>query len=140
MTIRLEAKAVAAHLSLDLERLNREALIITVPFRMRRRGVETKLILGAETPEIDPVLLRNLAKAHGWYKEIKRGRTFDEIAEQTGTSRRRIQQLIDLAFLAPDIVAMIVEGRQPAALNTDWFEGRNLPADWDEQRRLIAVL
>ncbi|MEX1147720.1 MAG: recombinase family protein [Sphingomonadales bacterium] len=140
LTIRLDANAVAAHLSLDPDRLNPDALAIVAPFRMRRRGVETRIILGNETPEVDPVLLRNLAKAHRWYEEIKRGRTFDEIAANHGTSKRRIQQMIDLAFLAPDIVLMIVEGRQPAALNTDWFEGRNLPPDWEAQRRLIAAL
>jgi hypothetical protein len=41
-----------------------------------------------------------------------------------------------LTLLAPDIIEMILDGRQPPALQ---FEGlrKSLPLLWDEQRRAI---
>lgn len=45
-------------------------------------------------------------------------------------------RLIRLAFLAPDIVAAIVEGRQPTDLTaTRLSRWKNLPLGWAEQRR-----
>ena len=41
------------------------------------------------------------------------GRSFDEIAADAGTSKRRVQHMIHLAFLAPDIVGEILRGAQP---------------------------
>ncbi len=52
------------------------------------------------------------------------------------TVRRRI---LPLAFLAPDIVKAILDGRQPVALTAESL--RRLPAlptDWDAQRRLLG--
>lgn len=48
-----------------------------------------------------------------FFCRIKAGETFSEIAASEDTSNRRIQQLIGLAFLAPDIVRDVLEGRQP---------------------------
>jgi site-specific DNA recombinase len=72
--------------------------------------------------------------------EIKAGHSFDEIAEAEGTSRRRIQQMIDLAFLAPDIVRDVLDGRQPLGFTSDCCLRHQLPPDWSEQRTLLASL
>ncbi len=52
----------------------------------------------------DDILIRNIAHAYHWFDQIRAGRSFDAIAKTDGISKRRIQQMIDLAFLAPDIV------------------------------------
>jgi site-specific DNA recombinase len=49
------------------------------------------------------VLLRNVAKAHRWFEMLKQGKSFAEIAEQDKLSAKRVQQLMDHGFLAPDI-------------------------------------
>ncbi len=107
---------------------------------MRKRGVETKLIIGDESPELDDALIRNIAKAHHWFAMIKSGKTVDEIATTEATSKRRIQQIIEWALLAPGIVRVIVEGRQPVGLTSNWLLRHTLPSDCDEQRKLIATL
>ena len=58
------------------------------------------------------VLLRNVAKAHHWFEMLKQGQSFAEIAQQEKLSARRIQQLMDHAFLAPDITRSIIAGKQ----------------------------
>lgn len=120
--------------------INTEALTIELPFQTRKRGVETKLIIGHVAPETDSTLIRNLATAHKWLGMIKSGKSLDAIAKQDGTSRRRIQQIIAFAFLAPDIVQMILEGRQPIGLTSEWVLRHKLPNDWQSQRALIATL
>jgi len=101
--IALSAKRLAVVLNTDQIRVAEELLTITSSFQHRKRGVETKLIIGNEPAEIDETLLRNIARAHRYFDLVRSGKTFGEIAESEGVSKRRIQQLIELAFLAPDI-------------------------------------
>lgn len=44
-------------------------------------------------------------------------------------SRRRVQQIIALAFPAPDIVRHAMQGRQPAGFTTRWFLRHRMPSD-----------
>jgi len=136
----LDHKNLAALFEATEQALNENALTFTLPFQTRKRGVETKLIIGHVEPEKDQTLIRNLAKAYKWFGMIKAGYSFDEIIKQEATSKRRIQQIIALAFLAPDIVQMISEGRQPIGLTSEWVLRHKLPGDWQEQRALIALL
>ncbi len=71
---------------------------------------------------------------------IKSGKTPTEIAATETTSKRRIQQVMEWALLAPDIVRMIIEGRQPIGLTSNWLLRHRLPIDRNEQQRLIATL
>ena len=113
---------------------------ITAPFQMRKRGVETKLIIGNAPTGQDEILIRNIAKAHQWFAQIKSGKTFTEIAASEGASKRRIQQMIDLAFLAPDIIRDVLDGKQPVGFTSDWYKQHGLPSDWISQRQLLATL
>ncbi|MEO0905138.1 MAG: recombinase family protein, partial [Pseudomonadota bacterium] len=89
---------------------------------------------------VDQRLWRNIANANHWYKRIKEGATFDQISVETGTSKRRIQQMIHLAFLTPDIFRQVTQGRQPMGLTSDWLLRHGMPAGWDAQRKRIASL
>ena len=100
----------------------------------------TTLIAGLGKTVILQELIRNIARAHHWFEQIKAGKSFTEIAEAEVSSKRRIQQMIDLAFLAPDIIRDVLEGRQPLGFTSDWCLRHSLPSDWAEQRRLLATL
>ncbi len=113
---------------------------IRSPFRTRKRGVETKIILNGVARPIDEVLLGNLAGAHAWYGMLNAGKTFAEISQVTGTPKRRIQQMHDLAFVASDIIRDLMKDRQPIGFTSDWCLRHNLPADWQAPRDLIAAL
>lgn len=138
LMIHLDPKRVQAYIGPKLP-INSAALQLTVPFTERRRGVEMKLTIEGDTT-VDERLMRNIAKANHWYKRIKEGATFDQISDETGTSKRRIQQMIHLAFLAPDIVRQVTQGKQPVGLTSDWLLRHSMPADWDAQRKRIANL
>ena len=68
---------------------------------------------------------------------IQEGRSFEEIAADAGTSKRRVQQMIHLAFLAPSHVGEILRGAQPPGLTSDWLKTHDLPPCWKEQQRLL---
>jgi hypothetical protein len=55
-------------------------------------------------------------------------------------TQRRIAHLVDLAFLAPDIVQAIVDGRQMATLTADSLIKSRHRIAWADQRVWIAVI
>jgi site-specific DNA recombinase len=59
------------------------------------------------------------------------------IAKQTGLDERYIRRILRFAFLAPDIVESILDGRQPHDLTLEKLRAK-LPMSWAEQR--IAIL
>ncbi len=138
--ISLNAQHLGTLFNLKKPSINAEALTFKLPFQTRKRGVETKLIIGHVEPDKDHTLIRNLATSHKWFGMIKAGKSLDAIAAQEATSRRRIQQIIAFAFLAPNIVQMILDGRQPIGLTSEWVLRHKLPNDWQDQRALVATL
>ncbi len=138
--IRLDRAAVASVLELDSSNISPEAMTIVAPFQRRKRGVETRLVIGNQAPTSpDAILIRSIAKAHRYYEAITRGSTFEEIAETENLTVRRILQVIELAFIAPDIVKAIIRGEQPAGLTAKWLGQNPLPSDWHTQRQVVAA-
>jgi hypothetical protein len=113
--------------------------------QMKRRGAELRLIVGdrrRSAATIDLSLLKAVARAHRWFNEIscRKARSLAEIAKREGLAVRYVGRLIRLAFLAPDIVESIVEGRQPTTLTTEALTSRiELPLEWDSQRAALEV-
>ncbi|WP_093973331.1 recombinase family protein [Boseongicola aestuarii] len=139
LTINLNAKRAQKPVGAELE-CDPDDLTLELPFTERRRGVEMKIIVGEGPANVDQVLVENVALANQWYRQLKDGLSYEAIALEAGTSKRRVQQLVDLAFLAPDIVREIVNGTQPLGLTSDWCLRHELPAEWKAQRQRITTL
>jgi site-specific DNA recombinase len=120
--------------------IENDEMVQSFPFQLRKRGVETKLILADSQTGNDETLIRNIARAHHWFKQLIMGKTFAQIARADKTSPRRVQQMIELAFLAPDIVRDVLDGKQPLGFTSEWNSRHSLPSDWNEQRQLLATL
>ena len=71
-------------------------------------------------------------------KSTGRARSLRELAERDGITRRYVRRLLDLAFLSPELVEAILQGRQPAELTATRLTELDLPLDWTDQRRLLA--
>uniref|UniRef100_UPI001CD70A71 recombinase family protein n=1 Tax=Ruegeria profundi TaxID=1685378 RepID=UPI001CD70A71 len=138
--LKLDPKAIAERLDIKIDAIDANALQVEAPFQIRKRGVETKIILAETNGNKDETLIRNIALAHHWLDRIKAGETFGDIAKADGSSKRRVQHMIDLAFLAPDLVRDVLQGKQPLGFTSDWCKSRTLPSDWQEQRALLATL
>ena len=140
LTVRLAKSELAGVLKCEADRLDTEDLTLTSPFRLRRRGVELKLHLGEMPAEIDRTLVQNIVKAQKLMSMILGGKTFAEIAQAEGTSKRRVQDVVDLAMLAPDILDAIANGEQPDGLTSDTLIKSGVPAVWSDQRNQFAKL
>ncbi len=67
-----------------------------------------------------------------------RARSLRELAERDGITRRYVRHLVDLAFLSPELVEVILQGRQTVELTATRLTERDLPLDWADQRSLLA--
>ena len=131
---------VAAALLVEPERISEGRLNITSEFQHRKRGVETKLIL-ENTPTLrDETLFKNIGLAHRYFELIRSGKTYSEIAEAEGASKRRVQQLVELAFLAPDVIRDAFEGRQATGMTSEWLARHSFPPIWQDQREMFRSL
>jgi hypothetical protein len=118
---------------------------LTAAVAFKRRGVETKLVLpglAQQTPSsrCDPALIKAIARGRAWFEELATGRarSLQELAQRDGITRRYIRRLIGLAFLSPQLVEAILQGRQPVELTVTRLIELDLPLDWTEQHRLLA--
>lgn len=91
---------------------------------------------------VDENLMAALARAFFWQEMLDTGRAASaaEIAAREGVEKVRVQKIIRLARLAPDIVEDIARGRQPVGLSLEFFMRNPLPDDWDAQRSMIGGL
>ena len=119
---------------------------LCVPYTLRRRGVETKLVLD---PDIhprqsnpDPALIRGIAKAFMWNKRLMAGdpSSLRTLARAEGVSVRHIQKLLPLAYLSPSIVGVILEGHQPRDLTLEALVNSEVPVDWKSQATMFRFL
>ena len=101
VSILLDRDEFATSLPVGPDRIREEVLRIHAPFRLRRRGVETKLVLGNPTKSVDRTLLRNIANALSWLDRIKAGKTYEEIAIEDAIPKARVRKAIGYAFMAP---------------------------------------
>jgi site-specific DNA recombinase len=88
----------------------------------------------------DPALIKAIARGHTWFEELATGRvrSLQELAKRDGITRRYIRRLVGLAFLSPQLVEAIQQGRQPVELTATWLTELDLPLEWTEQHRLLA--
>ena len=88
----------------------------------------------------DPALIKAIARGRAWFEELASGRarSLQELAKRDGISRRYIRRLVNLAFLSPELVEAILQGRQPVELTATRLTELDLPLDWTEQHRLLA--
>jgi hypothetical protein len=124
-----------------------QAFEIRTPVRLRRRGSDLRMIAGGDGGGMgrpDPALLKLLARGTTWFEEIATGKaqTFREIAAREKVSDAFVGQVVELAFLAPELKAMIMEGRQPPELTADRLLKKlcPLPVLWvDQNVRVVQV-
>jgi site-specific DNA recombinase len=93
-----------------------------------------------DASKCDPALIKAIARGRAWFEELATGRvrSLEDLAKRDGISRRYIRRLVDLAFLSPQLVDVILQGRQPIVLTATRLTELDLPLDWAEQRRLLV--
>lgn len=65
--------------------------------------------------------------------------TLADLAAEQGYTRDYFAVLLRLSYLAPDITAAILDGRQPVQLNRQRLaRAANLPLEWQAQREMLG--
>ena len=137
----------AVHLKLDMLQIETHlpspgdsegGHIITVPFSIRRRGVEQKLVLSdGRGREPDLVLIRRILRADAWLSEIKQGISMGDLAKREDITSDFIANNLDLALLSPASLIAIAEGRHRPEVSANTLSTRRIPVRWAEQDALI---
>ncbi|MCW3848107.1 recombinase family protein [Sphingomonas sp. LB-2] len=121
-----------------------EVYEISIPIACVRSGKQLRLVIppvdtGAATRR-NPALIKLVAQAMAARDMLASNNAteFETLAAEIGYSREHAADLLRIGFLAPDIVAAIVEGRQPEGLTrTKLMRWATLPLAWGEQRRVM---
>jgi len=119
-------------------------LKIDIPVRLKRRGVEKKIVItdnNQRSARPDAKLIKAVAQGRVWFDQLKNGevRLARDLAAKHGTDCGNVTRTLQLAFLAPDIVKAILDGRQPAELTAFHLKRiKNLPLSWAEQREMLG--
>jgi DNA invertase Pin-like site-specific DNA recombinase len=114
--------------------------ILRVPMPGRRLRDRKDIIIpgDARTPprRLDRSLVLAVARGRTWAAALRQGKYADtaEIAGKCELSEAYVRRILRLAFLAPDIVESIAEGRQPRGLTLHRLLGP-VPFAWAEQRQ-----
>jgi site-specific DNA recombinase len=121
---------------LDLAVATPDAIELTIPVQLKRRGQELRLVLPAgdatAPTRVDAKLVELLVKAHH-ARDALTG------SEPVGGDKAHLTRLARLSYLAPDIVSAIVDGRQPADLCArHLLRTASLPICWQAQRELLG--
>ncbi len=132
----IAAKLVGMRRSVDAS----DIICLTVEAKLKRFGGEVHLVVPPSSsmtirhPKTS--LIKAVARGHAWYEKVLEGKVYDmrSLARETGLTPHYVRNVFACAFLAPDIVEAILEGRQPLTLKFEHLY-KHIPLDWADQRR-----
>ncbi|MGI8427413.1 MAG: hypothetical protein ACR2M4_12675 [Actinomycetota bacterium] len=128
-----------------------------IPWTLVKRGVKREVITPLDAPEAfreeaaaerqsrktraDSALVRALGLAHHWQVLLDSGKAQSpaDVARLEGTDVTRVRQIFRLTLLAPDVIAGIIDIRQPRRLTLEYLLRRSIPRDWEEQRSIVQT-
>ncbi len=115
-----------------------KTIVVHVAMKFRFRGGRKTVISEysptAPRPRTDNALLKALARAHRWRRQIENGgyASITELARSERVNESYACRLLRLTLLAPSVVTDIINGRQNIKLTL-----RDLtvpfPVQWDQQ-------
>ncbi|MCB6180044.1 hypothetical protein LHP98_18145, partial [Rhodobacter sp. Har01] len=138
LTLRLDAAAIATHLVVQPATLDPKLLQVAFTFSLRRRGIETKLIVGDCAPEPDLALLRALADAHKEMARRRAGHRRSDIDGAGGAAGSRMRRRSYLAFLSPRIQQATLAGQVPEGVSPERMLRTDLTLDRSEQEKCLG--
>ena len=118
------------------------SIIVRVPMAFAKRGGR-KLVIspdGVSTvapsrPRVDNTMVKALGRAFRWRKLLETGvfATVEEIAEAEEINASYVGRILRLTLLAPELVEVILDGRQPAEVMLAVLM-RPFAVEWREQQ------
>jgi DNA invertase Pin-like site-specific DNA recombinase len=117
---------------------------VDVPTELRRRGVETKLIIQSSDHRApDERLIQLIARSFEWMEQLSVGSvgSVREIARRDDLDEGDVSRFLPLAYLAPDIIEEIVCGKQPTELTGERLRHAcPIPIVWQTQQKQYGLI
>ncbi|MFI4976252.1 MAG: recombinase family protein [Caulobacterales bacterium] len=144
--VRIRLRAAAAKAATGAAESDDADLELRLPIALKRR--EGAVLIAptgdgrASTGRIDKTLVKAVVLARSRARALATGE-FDSIkalAQRHGLCPAHTMRLAPLGYLAPDLVAMILDGRHPPTLSLKTLTASPLPLDWREQRQLVGAI
>ncbi len=118
---------------------------VHIPVTFRQRAGRKQILSPSgsaqwlSAPRVDTALLKAVARAFRWREMLDNGSyaTIRETAAAENINESYVSRVLRLALLAPAIVQLIVEGRQPAAVSLAMLL-MPFPVCWQDQERWLA--
>jgi site-specific DNA recombinase len=121
-----------------------QSLVLTIEMKLKRCGGEMRLIIPgwtAQDQRRQPVssLIKAVSRANDWVRRMEVGECKHQrdLAKATKLEPRYVNSILRVAFLAPEIMEAIIDGRQPPDLMLGSLTGV-LPMSWQQQKKLIS--
>ena len=115
---------------------------VSVPASLKRAGIGKRMIIeGSATSTPDPSLLKLLVKAFDLRDKLLAGRSasLELIAGRENVNSSYATRLLRLAFLSPEIVRQILDGRHPPTLTARrLLLDTRLPLAWKDQLAVMS--
>ncbi len=135
--VKLNRKELYKMLDLDCQKEETGEICLTAEHQIKKRGVEKKIILmGDNSTNKDEKIIALIARSYQWLQELVGGQvaSLSEIARRENIDIGDVSRFFQLAFLSPDIVVSIIEGKQPADLSVEKLKRvGTLPYCWSDE-------
>ena len=122
-----------------------DTVSVEVPMTFKLRGGRKVIILPDGTQgsplskaTIDSTMVKAIARAFRWQAMLENGTygCIEDIARAERINGSFVSRVIRLALLAPDIVELILAGKQPASLTLKALMAP-FPVEWESQRAVL---
>ena len=120
-------------------------MTVRIPMKFQVRGGRKLVVTPDGSPSwakprrrIDNAMIKALARAFRWQKLLENGTyvTIEEIADAEKINPSYVSRILRLALLSPEIVEMILDGRQPLSLTMKMLQ-KNFYIEWKIQKKVF---
>lgn len=125
-------------------RIESEYLDVTIAAQIRTFGrtqlavdEDGKAVTAIQKTQYDAALVNAIVRSYQWNDLLQYGEmTITELANKHKLARSYVSSILNLKYLAPDIIKAIFNGTQPQTLKLKHLM-QNLPIRWNEQRSTL---
>ena len=122
-------------------------MTVRVPMKFQVRGGRKLVVTPDGSPSwakprkrIDNALIKALARAFRWQKLLDDSTyaTIEDIANSEKINPSYVSRVSRLTLLSPEIVEMILDGRQPTSMTLKSLQ-KSFPVCWEAQQELLLT-
>jgi site-specific DNA recombinase len=120
---------------------------ITFPFRIKKRGVEAKLVIGGKIDVSDSMgphraLVKAISRGTAWFEKLRNGdaTSIEGLAQELGLNRAYVSRVIAFAFVSPTLIEAALKGETDRTVNVNQLiQSGGLPILWRKQEQIFGI-